>query len=484
MAYSSDIISSLGAGSGIDIQSLAKDLASAEVQPRIEQINRKIAESEAKISAYGYIKTALLDLQTAFKKLDDAADFASVIPSISQPNAISVTTNASAQVSTYDFSVSQIATAQSIASTGFATSDTALNSDTEFSLNFNFADGRITNISVTTPTPAGLVSAINSAKVGIQARLINTGDTATPYKVVVTGQTGALNSFSLRAVDNANSDIVNESGDKIFDTNNPADATRVLQTAANAQFSVNGLAVSRDSNQVDDLIEGISFQLYAPTSGVARIALTRQTQEITGNLKNLVKVYNDLELTLTELGNPTSEIEEVGGALSNNTILQAVRSAVRSYITDNASTPSGSIIAARDVGLSFDRRGQLTLNEEKLSAALQNSFDHVVQTFSAGTNGKSIYSPSPAGIAGDAVAKLDRMLRSTGIINAQTQNASQKVTDYKDELTKLDDRLQKILARYTQQFSAMESLVGNTRSLQKSLQSTFDGMIASYTRKG
>jgi flagellar hook-associated protein 2 len=484
MAYSTDIISSLGAGSGIDIQGLAKDLANAEVQPRIDQINTKISQSEAKISAYGYIKTALLDLQTAFKKLDDASDFASISPSVSQPNAVGVTTNANAQTGTYGLNISQVATAQSIASSGFAARDTLINSGAAFTLNLGMANGTSQTISVATATPAGMVSAINSANADIQAQLINTGDATTPYKIVVTGQTGASNSFTLSALDGSNSDIVDGLGNKIFDTSNPTDTTRFLQNAQDAQFSINGLSVSRASNQVDDLIDGVTFQLYAATSGTASVELNRQTQEITESLRNLVNVYNDLELTLSELGNPSSEIEVVGGALNNNSILQTVRSTVRAYITNNASTPSGGVRAARDVGLSFDRKGQLTLNEDKLATALQNNFDDVVHAFSAGTSGKSIYSPSPAGIAGDAVVKLDRMLRTTGIISTQADNASQKVADYKDELAKLDDRLQQILTRYTQQFSVMESIVGNTRSLQTSLKSTFDGMMATYTNKG
>jgi len=224
--------------------------------------------------------------------------------------------------------------------------------------------------------------------------------------------------------------------------------------------------------------------LYGATSGAARIDLNRQTQAITDNLKGLVTAYNDLELTLKELGNPDSEIEDVGGALSNNSILQTVRSMVRGYITSNSSTPSGALSAARDVGLSFDRNGKLTLDETKLGSALQNSFDDVVTLFSAGTNGKSIYSSAPSGVAGDAVVKLDAMMRTSGLINTQTESASKKVDDYKVELTKLDERMKQILARYTQQFSVMESLVGSTKALQTSLKSSFEGMMATYTKQG
>lgn len=480
-AISSDIVNILGAGSGIDVKTLAQDLANAEIQPRKDLISTKISQTEAKISAYGYIKTALLDLQTAFKKLDDATDFASLTTTVSQPTAIGVSTSVSAQASTYSLSVSQIATAQSTSSTAFAARDTQINDGTEFTLNLSIGGAANQAINVTTTTPAGIVSAINGANAGIQAQLINTGDASTPYRIVVLGETGAANSFTLSAVDASGSEILDAAGSKIFDTSDPSDATRFLQTAQDAQISINGLSVRRASNQVSDLVDGVTFNLYTPTTGDARINLGRQTQAITDSVKELVKAYNDLELTLKELANPESDIEDVGGALANNSILQTIRSTVRGYITNNSSTPSGTMTAARQAGLSFDRNGQLTLDESRLSNALQDNFEHLVNMFSAGTSGKSIYSPAPAGIAGDAVVKLDRMLRTSGIISAQATNMGEKVVAYEAELAELDERLAQIMARYTQQFSAMETLVGNTRSLQTSLKSTFDGLMAQYT---
>jgi len=472
MAISTDIISTLGAGSGVDVKTLAQNLADAEIAPRKDLINTKISETEAKISAYGYIKTALLDLQNAFKQLDDAADFASITPTVSQPNSVGVSTTFSAQAGSYNLNVSNIATAQSTASTGFAARDTQINGGVAFKLNLSIGGVTKPAIDVTTATPAGIVSAINGSSYGIRAQLLNTGDSSNPYKVVVTGETGAAKSFTLSAVTTADQSV---SVSGLSFSNN-------LETARDASFTLNGMPITRASNQVSDLIDGVTFNLYSATSGAARIDLNRKTQAITDNLKNLVAAYNDFELTLTELGNPDSKIELIGGALKNSSILQSLRSMVRGYVTSNSSTPGGALSAARDVGLSFDRKGKMTLDETKLSNALQSNFDNVVTLFSAGTNNKSIYSSAPAGVAGDAVAKIDQMLRSNGLISNQTDSANKKVNDYKAELTKLDDRMQQILARYTQQFSVMESLVGNTRSLQTSLKGTFEGLMATYTK--
>jgi len=438
---STNFLTSLGAGSGVDTKSLAQSLAEAEVTPRKEVINAKISKTEAKISGYGYIKTALSDLKTAFARLDDASEFASITAASTQPSAVNVTANASAQTGSYALEVTQLARAQRTASNAFATRETALNGGSGFDLSLS----------------------INAAKLGVQAQLLQTGDPSNPFSIVVSGETGASKNFSLTAA-----------GGQVSFANN-------LQTAADAQLKVNGLSVSRSSNQVSDLIDGVTLDLYATTTGAARLDFNRNTSTIKDNLKSLVTSYNDLDTTLQELGNVKSSIKDVGGSLAGDNILQTIRAQVRGYITTLPSTPGSTLKAARDVGLSFDRNGKLTLDEAKLDRALQNNFEDVSKIFSAGTDNKSMFSTAPSGIAGDAVVRLDRMLRSTGQLSAQTENANKQINAYKADLTKLDARLTQLLTRYTKQFSAMESLVGNNNSLKSSLKSSFEGMMAMYT---
>ena len=462
---STNFLTSLGAGSGVDTKALAQSLAEAEITPRKEAINAKISKSEARISGYGYLKTALNDLKTAFAKLDDASDFSSVAATNTQSGALNITVGSAAKTGTYMLEVTRLARAQRSASNAFAAADTPLNNNQPFALSLSVNGATGSTINVNTDTPSGVVSAINAANLGVEAQLLQTGDTTNPYTIVVTGQSGASQQFTLSA------------------TGGQVSFGNTLETAVDAQIKVNGLAVTRSSNQVSDLIEGVTLDLTATTSGAARIDLTRQTSTLKDNLKNLVTSYNDLETTLQELGNPKSAIKDGGGSLAGDSILRTIRAQVRGYITNLSSTPGSTLKAARDVGLSFDRTGKLTLDEAKLDNALQKNFDDVTKIFTAGTSGKSIFSTAPSGIAGDAVVRLDKILRSTGLLTTQTENTNKQITAYKADLTKLDTRLSQLLDRYTKQFSTMESLVGSNNSLKTSLKGSFDGMMAMYTNK-
>jgi flagellar hook-associated protein 2 len=360
---------------------------------------------------------------------------------------------------------------QRTASSNFADRATPLNvispatTGTAFSLNLTVGGVDKGDISVVNPTPAGMVSAINGAKLGVTAQLINTGS---GYNVVITGETGATKAFSLTSKDSNGAAVPGVSF-----TNN-------LQTATDASIKVNGLTVSRSSNTITDVIDGVTLDLFANTTGTARIDLNRDTAGIKDNIKGLVTAYNDFEQTLKVLGDRESEVEEFGGALAGESLLQSIRTQVRAMITDTSSTPGTNITAARNVGLSIDRNGVMSLDEGKLDTALQNNFTEVSTMFSAGTNNKSIYSPVAGGLAGDAIYKIEKMLLSTGSIDTQSKSVSAKITKYKEELTLLDERMAKIMNRYLKQFSVMESIVGNSNSTRESLKGTFEGMMKSY----
>lgn len=460
-----NFVNALGAGSGIDTQQLAKDLMEATREPRKAVIDEKIAKSEARISGYGVIQFSLGELKTAFSGLNDLSDFASLQVANTQASALGVVASPSASAGSYQVNVTQIAQAQRTTSDGFAERSTTLNAGSSFDLSLSVNGGSAQTITVSTDTPAGVVAAINGADLGLSAQLIQTSG-ATPWKIVVTGEEGAEQSFSL------SSPI-----DLGFD-----DVSNTLQTAQNALLTVNGLSIERTTNSVSDVVDGVTFNLATVTSGAARIDLTRDTSGITQKIEDLVTAYNNFEENLKILGDRTSEVEEFGGVLAGDSLLQNIRTQVRSMLTSTSSTPGSTVTAPRDVGLSFDRYGVLQFDKEKLATQLQSNFDEVAQMFSANTNNQSIYSVADAGVAGDAVKAIDVMMRSTGLIAQQTENATQQVDRFKADLEKLEDQMQKLLDRYMRQFSAMESIVGSTNSLRESLKGTFEGMANAYKK--
>jgi flagellar hook-associated protein 2 len=429
-----------------------------------------VARSEARLSGYGVVRYSLQTLKDAFSALKDASDFASITPRSSQSDAVGVTAAAGAPAGRYTVQVDQLASAQRDASAGYAASSTALNGGVAFDLTLTVGSGAAQTINVTTATVGGVVSAINSADLGVSAQLVNVGGTD-PYRIVVTGQTGADNSFSLTSA----------AADLSFATS--------LGSAADASFSINGLSMTRTTNSVSDAVEGVTFELYAPTaedgSGnpiPATVDLNRDTAGVRQKIEALVAAYNEAEDNFKILADRKSEVEEFGGALAGDSTLGSLRSQLRSLVTANSSSPSGTITAARDVGLSFDRNGVLQLDSAKLDAALQTGFADVAAMFTADAENQSVYSVAPGGLAGDAFKRIDALLRSDGLLATQTTSASADINRHKADLEKMEARMTQLLERYTRQFSAMESIVGDATSLRTGLTSSFEGLMAMYTK--
>lgn len=471
-----NFVNALGAGSGIDTKTLAKDLTDATREPRKAIIDQKISKSEARISGYAVIKFSLGELKNAFAGLNDLSDFASLQTSNTQPSAVSVVAGPSAAAANYSLNVTAVAQGQRISSNGFAERSTSLNGGAAFDLSLAVNGGEAQTINVTTDTPAGIVSAINGAGKGLTAQLIQTsGDT--PWKIVITGQTGETQDFELSSGSSV------DLGFPVYDSGTPPvlqNADNLIQSAQDASLEVNGLAITRSSNSISDVVDGVTFNLNTVTQGSARLELTRDTSGISTKVETLVKAYNDFEDNLKILGDRTSEVEEFGGVLAGDSLLQNIRSQVRSMLTADSSTPGTVVKAPRDVGLSFDRNGVLQFDKDKLATRLQSNFDEVARMFSADTNNQSTFSAAPGGVAGDAFNKLDVMMRSSGLIAQQSDNAGKQVERFKADLERLEDQMQKLLERYTRQFSAMESIVGNSNSLRESLKGTFEGMANAY----
>lgn len=472
----SNAISALGAGSGMDVKALASSLVDAERAPRKDIIDKKISKSEAGISGYSAIKFVFEGLKTSLMDIKDQSDFSSITPRNSQSAAFTVTASATASAGSHSVNVTSLAKAERKLTAGFATTTTTLNNGEAFNLNLSIHGGANQPISVAAgkDTPSGIVAAINEANLGVKAQLVNTGESGAPYKIMVTGQTGALNDFVLSSEPVAPATTLSAETSVLFDTR--------LQSAANGVVTVDGMSLTPSSNQLTDLIPGVTLDLYATTSGDASVDLIRDTSSVKTKVAALVKAYNDANTMLNTVSDAKSSVETYGGSLAGNSVVNSLRTQMRELIFPSTGSVSNELSSIRDMGLSLDKDGTMTLDNVKLDAVLSTRFDEAVTMMTGNSENLSAYSSAPSGAVGAAFKGISSMLSSTGTVSQQSTNLTKRIAEYKDELAKLETRMTQLLERYNQQFGAMESIVGQSKSLRTSLSSTFEGMMASYTK--
>lgn len=198
-ASAQKLITSLSAGSGVDVSALAQNLVDAERAPQENAINAKITKNESRISGYSALSFVLDGVKTALTGLKDQNNFNSLVADNTNPAAFSVTASTSAVGGSHEVSVLQLAKAQRTVSDGLASASAPLNGGKAVTFSLNVG-GSTTDIKLPDgyDTPKDLVDFINVAKKGVTAKLVDTGDgSANPFQIVLSGDVGSAGAFSL-----------------------------------------------------------------------------------------------------------------------------------------------------------------------------------------------------------------------------------------------------------------------------------------------
>lgn len=472
MAVDTNLITALGAGSGVDVKALAKSLVEAERAPKQQAIQSKIDKSEAKISGYSAMMAALDIFKQQVDGLDSVTDFAAVDIRNSNPLAVQVSTNSLASPGAHTISITSLAQAQRSVGDGFDNVTAQVNGGNAFTLSLTVA-GEATDIEISAAdtNASAVVNAINQAGAGVSAQLLDTGveGAADRYKIVLTGQTGASNAFSV------STDAADTSGLNF--------TTPTGQDAADAAVTVNGVAISRSTNTIDDVIPGMTFDLLGPTTGAVAVQLNRDSSGVKERVQSLVTAYNSMVSDFGILTGPASEDEEdiYSGSLRGDSTVRSVLSQMRQVFFGESETAGESITSLRDMGVSVDKDGVVTLDEAALDEALTTHFEEVVSALAGRTttevDGETVIQQ---GLGAEMAARLRALMGPTGIILSQSTSAESQVGRYEEQLEKLETRMEGILERYTKQFAAMESLVGQITAMRENLKGQFEALSNAY----
>lgn len=388
-------ISSPGVGSGLDVNTIVSKLMTVEQQP-LTLLNQKEAKFQAKISAYGSLKSAVANFQTAVQGLSNASSFQGVTATPADSTIVSATTSSSAVTGSYTLEVSKLAQSQQLAAVG-QTSTTASIGNGTVTIDFGTISGgtfdsvtgkytgatftsngsgsKTLTIDATNNSLSGIRDAINAANIGVSASIVNDGG-ASPYRLVLSSVMGQSNSMKISVTGDAA--LGNLLGQDPTATQNMSE----LATAQNASFKINGVPVSKASNSVTDVIQGVTLNLLKTTTSPTTISVARDNAAIQNSVGNFVKAYNDLNNTLKGLSGYDAATKKGGVLQGDSTVLQ-LQSQIRSILTTSVANTSGAITNLSQVGVSFQRDGTLALDSTKLSNAISSNPQDIASLFAA-----------------------------------------------------------------------------------------------------
>ena len=234
----------------------------------------------------------------------------------------------------------------------------------------------------------------------------------------------------------------------------------LLQDAQNAQFTVNGMSVSRSSNtNLTDVVEGVTLSLAGDAEGKsARLSVSASADKAAGLMNTLVSKINTTVNHLKDKMASTSKTENgkttyTRGALSGETVFSSFRTDML-YRMSRSYTNNGNFKRMGDIGISFDKDMKLVIDSSKFSDALKNNTTDVTALLDAGMGEMNSLLSRDTGTGG----LLTRTLSS---IESQTKEYDQRIAKY-NAATQL--RKQALYNQYMEYQAQLVDL-GNTATM-------------------
>jgi len=373
-----------GLGNGTDFDAIVDAMVQAQSVHKQRLITWR-TDWENKQIAFQELNTMLLELKTHMQGMDTMDEF--FVKNVSTSNATVATATASstAASATHTVVVSQIARTdiQTNLATGFASkTDSVAAADGVLELTYGTASPQIMSIDVAAGTTLeALANQINKDpdNPGVRASIVYNGST---YHLQVRGMDmGADNTVTIGA------------GTTLagFD----AASWTNTQTAQNAQFTVDGLAIDSTSNTVADVVEGMTFTVKDP--GTSVITIANDDAAILENVRGFVDKINVVRTALINLTKFNEQTQQ-GSLLTGNYGVQIISSQLKEITAgkglgfdynDDVISTLGQIGISTDAEQGSPTRGLLVLDEVKFKQALTDHPDEVASLFSASYEGST-----------------------------------------------------------------------------------------------
>lgn len=442
----SGTITSQGIGSGLNVSSIVSQLVSAIEAPQQAQITSESQQLASLVAALGQLQGGMSSLQSAVQPLEDPTKLNLKTTTVSAPTVLTATATGAVPTGSYSIGVTQLAQAAQLSSAAFSGGATASVGTGTLTLS---SGGTSFNVAIdgTNNSLSGIAAAINNAPAnpGISATVLNGSSGA--YLLLTGTATGAANAVTVSAAggDGGLSKLT-------YDPTTKTGGLSVITPAQDAALTINGIAVTSASNTVTTAIGGLTLNLLQTQTTPFTVNISNDTADITTAVNGFVTAYNSLADTLGSLTGYTTSTSTAGplegDAMANNIINQ-----LQVTLSNNVAGVAAPYNNLAALGITMNSSGDLTVDSTKLQAALTANPSSVANVI-AGTNG----------IATQLYNVLSGHLGPTGDITSRNASIATQQAAIAAQTSELNARMAIVQANYTQQFTALDTLLSQMQT--------------------
>ncbi|WP_457666123.1 flagellar filament capping protein FliD [Thiolapillus sp.] len=438
------MITAPGVGSGLDVNSIVNQLMALERRP-LEALQRRQDQYEAQLSAYGQLKSALSGFQDAMEGLSSQDAFKVFSASTSNEDVLQVSAASTAPLGSYNVRVERLAAYHKMASNEFSNTATfggsagdsmsiQIGSDPANTLNIDLSTAQtledvrdLINDDLSNP---GVTATVVNGNGGNQ-KLILTADDSGAASAMTVSYGGSLSAatFGLQTLNDIGGDL----------------------SLLDAQISVDGYSVTRSTNSISDVIQGVTLDLRQALPGTdVRVQIDRDLDAAKESVQAFADAYNDLRSSIKSLRN---------GQLEADSTLLSIERGLLNIMNNPGS--SGVYNHLSEIGLTIQKDGNMSVKTTDLEKALNAEFSGVADLFANSSTGYATRFESLTG----------QWLETGGLIDSRTDGLDSRIEDLQDRQGAMDRRLEQIETRYMRQFSALDSLVSQLQGTSSFLTS-------------
>ncbi|MDV5357123.1 flagellar filament capping protein FliD [Enterobacter asburiae] len=465
-------VSSLGAGTSLDLNTLYDNLQTAE-QTKLTPITAQQSSYKAKLTAWGVVQTSLNKLQTAADALKNTSAIAGTKVS-STNTAFTATLANTASAGTYSIEVKSLAASQSLLSPKVDSKDKDIGDQSMSSRTITITQpGQKTPLTVTLDKDktslADMRDAINAKQGSVTASIIKADDSSY-YLALTSRDSGTTNKMTITTDDTELAKYLS------YDSSNTSSASNVMTqqvAASDAQLTINGIDITRSSNTITDAPEGVTLTLNKLTSGTPEtLSVTKDNAPMIAAVQAYVDAYNSLQTTIsnqtkfTAVDQGSDKQSSSNGDLLGDGTLRNIQTRLRSQLSSSQS--GGSFSALSELGITQNVSGKLTVDSTKLEKALNEKSADVV-TFLSGDGKKT-------GFATQASNLLKDILGDKGSIQNATDGINKTLKRLDTQFKAVNDQITATMARYKAQFTSLSQLVSSMTSTGNYLTQQFNAM--------
>ncbi|WP_423841863.1 flagellar filament capping protein FliD [Aeromonas veronii] len=440
-------ITSAGAGSGIDLESVISASVAARKAQLQQPITIKQTSTNITLSGIGQLKSSLSAFTDILDTLSKPGAFNKRAINITQNKddpVLAVESKSGTSNGQYNITVNKLATTSR--QEGIFDSSTAVLVTQDGQLTFKAGEKEFTVDVKAGDTLQTIRKRINNDgdNFGLSANIVNTADGKA--KLVI--DSGVSGDGKDLVISGSTTELQNEFTNKMAQT----------QQASSAKILVDGNELKSDTNVFDDVIQDLKITVLRVSDTDSngdlksnKVDITTDKTSVQETVQKFIDGYNALQSKLTSLGKRNSIVggvrQDDGGALAGDSTTRAISNFMSNLITTPSDT-STIYSTIFEMGIKMDNKGQLSLDKEKFGEVVDKNFDQVAGLF-GGENG----------LAAKLTTGLKEYTKTGGLLAQRTDTLNADLRSLSQKQATTNEQLVKYEAALRAQYGSLDALL-------------------------